>query len=255
MKTHLIIPDPHAHPSHHNDRAIWLGDLIVDIKPDVVIEIGDGADMPSLASYDKGKKSFLGKTYQKDINAYLDFQDKLWHRVRKQKKKMPLRIKLIGNHEERINKAVNLQPELEGTIGLHNLDLVSYYDIIIPYDGNLPGITEVDSISYAHFFTSGNLGSAISSEHTAYQLLIKNFSSSTQGHSHKFDYCVRSKKQGSKIMGLSCGCFFDYHSEWAGAQQEQWWRGVCLKRNVNNGEYDLQLISLESLKNEYQSMV
>ncbi len=208
--------------------------------------------MPSLSSYDKGKRSFFGKTYQRDVESYLDFQEKLWHRARKQKKKMPYRVKLIGNHEERINKAVNLQPELEGTIGLHNLDLTSYYDIIVPYDGNTPGVLEVDGISYSHYFTSGNLGSAISSEHTAYQLLTKKFSSCTQGHSHKLDYCVRNKQAHGMIMGLSCGCFFDYHSEWAGGSQDQWWRGVVIKRNVEDGRYDLQLINMESLKYEYQ---
>jgi predicted MPP superfamily phosphohydrolase len=40
-KTHLIIPDPHAHPDFNNDRAVWLGELIKDLKPDVVVNLGD----------------------------------------------------------------------------------------------------------------------------------------------------------------------------------------------------------------------
>ena len=61
-RTHLIIPDPHSHPNHHNKRAEWLGALIADVKPDVVINIGDVADMPSLCSYDKGTKGFMDET-------------------------------------------------------------------------------------------------------------------------------------------------------------------------------------------------
>jgi hypothetical protein len=66
-RTHLIIPDPHASPDHNNDRALYLGELIMDIKPDLVLCMGDGPDMPSLSSYDKGKKSFQGRTYKADV--------------------------------------------------------------------------------------------------------------------------------------------------------------------------------------------
>jgi hypothetical protein len=46
--THLIIPDAHAHPDYSNDRFTWLGKLIGDVRPDVVINIGDWFDLPSL---------------------------------------------------------------------------------------------------------------------------------------------------------------------------------------------------------------
>ena len=104
-KTHLIIPDSHAHPGHDNERAIWLGKLIKDIKPDVVINLGDAADMPSLSGYEKGLKSFHGRRYIDDINSHLDFQDKLWHTIKKTKKKLPYRVFLHGNHEYRIHRA------------------------------------------------------------------------------------------------------------------------------------------------------
>ena len=66
-RTHLIIPDPHAHPDFHNERADWLGKLIKYLKPDVVINIGDAADMPSLCSYDKCTRAFGVRSYRKDI--------------------------------------------------------------------------------------------------------------------------------------------------------------------------------------------
>ena len=66
MSVHLVVPDIHAHPDHNNDRADWLGKLILDIKPDVVVNIGDMWDMPSMSSYDKGTKGFYGRSYRKD---------------------------------------------------------------------------------------------------------------------------------------------------------------------------------------------
>jgi hypothetical protein len=91
-KTHLVVPDQHAAPGFHNDRADWLGQLIKDIKPDVLINIGDAADMSSLSSYDKGKAQFHGRNYEKDINAHLDFQERMMSPMRRSKKKQPYRV-------------------------------------------------------------------------------------------------------------------------------------------------------------------
>ena len=89
MTTHLVIPDQHAHPDYNNDRFEWLGKLIVDLKPDTVINLGDMADMPSLCTYDKGTKGFEGRRYKKDIEAALDAQERMFTPIQKAKKKKP----------------------------------------------------------------------------------------------------------------------------------------------------------------------
>ena len=52
-KRHLIIGDSHAHPDFNNERFTWLGKLIHDSRPDVVVNIGDMADMASLCAHSK----------------------------------------------------------------------------------------------------------------------------------------------------------------------------------------------------------
>src|SRR5690242_10114791 len=101
-RSHLVIPDPHAHYQHANTRADWLARLIIDRKPDVVVCLGDLADMPSLSGYDRGKRTFQGRTYRQDIDSALEFNDRLWAPVRATKKRLPLRVILEGNHEHRI---------------------------------------------------------------------------------------------------------------------------------------------------------
>ena len=157
-KTHLVIPDPHAHPDHDNRRADYLAQLIKDVKPDVVINLGDQWDMASLSSYDKGKGTFVGRTYERDINSGLEFSDRLWGPIKRMKKKLPYRVFLEGNHEERIRRAINLSPELAGTLSMEDLDLASNYDTFVPYQGFTPGIIEIDGITYAHYFSSGVMG-------------------------------------------------------------------------------------------------
>ena len=76
-RTHLLVPDQQAHPDFNNDRADWLGKLIKDLKPDVLINIGDAADMPSLGSYAIGTGGSGGPNFTTDFEAHLYSQDLL----------------------------------------------------------------------------------------------------------------------------------------------------------------------------------
>jgi hypothetical protein len=251
MTTHLVISDTHAHPEHHNKRADWLGEFIADIKPDVVVHIGDNWDMPSLSSYDRGRKSFEGRRYRADIDAGLEFHDRLWRRVRRRKKKQPRTVFCIGNHEHRIHRSIELDAVLDGTIGYQDLDLEKYYDDIIDYEGQTPGHIEIDGITYAHFFISGVAGRPVGGEHPASSLITKKLSSATCGHLHLADWSTRMALNNKRIMGCFAGCYQDYGSDWAGVISNLWWAGVVVKRNVENGCYDPEFVSLDRLKREY----
>jgi hypothetical protein len=250
-RTHLVIPDPHAHPNHHNKRADLLANLIIDLRPDAVICLGDGPDMPSLCGYDRGKKSFQGRTYRADVDAWLDFQERMWAPVKRRKKKLPDSYFIEGNHDERIERAIQLQPELEGAIGIKDLELERYWNEVVRYDGRTPGILCLDDINYAHYFVSGVMGKPISGERPAYSLIAKQYESCTQGHVHTLDYSVRTTVGGRKVHGLVAGVFIDYHCDWAGSSQDLWWKGVTIKRNVEGGSYDPQFVSLKALQKEY----
>ena len=249
--THLIIPDGHAHPDFSNRRADYVARLILDIKPDVVVSLGDDFDFSSLSSYDKGKRSFVGKSYKADLEAGLEYHDRLWGPVKKAKKKLPHRIFLEGNHEHRIEKALDLSPEMVGTIDFKDLDLDHWYDEVVRYDGSTPGHVEVDGITYAHYFISGVLGRPVSGEHPAYSLAAKLGSSCTAGHLHTMDYNVRTVVDGRKQQNLIAGCYFDYNSPWAGKANDLYWRGVVIKRNVEDGQYDPEFVSLNQLEKIY----
>lgn len=250
-KTYLIVPDQHAHPDHNNTRADLLAKLTIDLRPDVVVNMGDAADMASLSSYDKGKRSFAGKSYRKDIEAHLDFQERWWGPVRATKKKMPYRVVLEGNHENRVERAQDLSPELAGTIGFDAYAFKDYYNTVVRYDGGTPGIIELDGILFAHYFITGVSGRPLGGERPGHMLLAKNGVSCIAAHSHTFDHAVRTTVQGRTMNGLVVGCYQDYINDWAGNIGKLWRSGVAVLRNVEDGDYDLQWISLASLKREY----
>ncbi len=247
----LCVFDSHGHPEYNNKRFDYLAPLIIDEQPDIVVHGGDGADMPSLASYDKGKRSFVGRSYAKDVNSFLDGQERMWYPVKKRKKKMPKRVYLIGNHEQRIDRVLDLSPELIGTVGYENLCLKDYYDEVVPYEGNTPGIIDIEGIAFSHFFVSGVMGRSISGEHQAHSMLSKNFKSCVQGHTHTWSNDMRTTVDGKQIQAVVAGCYQDYDAEWAGTVNRLWWRGCVILDNVEDGVFDLRQISLRSLEKAY----
>lgn len=251
-KTILIIPDQHSHPEFSNVRADWAGHFILDVKPDIVVNMGDASDMASLSSYDKGKRSFVGKSYAKDIEAHLDFQDRLWYPVRNAKKRLPYSYYLEGNHEHRIEKVLDLSPELVGTVDIEDFDIEFYYDEFIPYRGATPGVIDIEGITFAHYLSSGVQGRPISGQHPASALLTKGFRSTVVGHLHTTDYACSTDNQGHRIQAIVAGVFQDYEAPWAGEQvNRMWWRGLILLHNVENGTFDPQWISLDWLRKAY----
>jgi len=65
----MVIPDIQAKPGVPDDHLEWIANYAIEKRPDVIIQIGDWADMPSLSSYDKGKRSYEGRRYVKDCDA------------------------------------------------------------------------------------------------------------------------------------------------------------------------------------------
>ena len=258
MTSHLVIGDPHCKPGVSNKRFEYLGKFIADKKPDVIVCIGDFADMESLCSYDRGKKDFEGRRYNNDINAAHDALRLIQaptcaynEQQRKNKKTQykPRKILTLGNHEQRIERAVECSPELEGTIGYEDLKYKDYGWEVIPYTVPI----EVDGVWYCHFFPSGIKGEAISGVNIASNILTKMMVSSTVGHCHLFDYATRALPNGKRIHGLSAGCFADlsHVEKYAINVQYMWWAGLVLKHNVKDGEYDLEVFSMNRLQELY----
>jgi hypothetical protein len=72
MAKHLVLPDVQAKPGVDFSYLSKIGRYATEKKPDTIICIGDFADMPSLSSYDVGKKSFEGRRYVEDVKASKD---------------------------------------------------------------------------------------------------------------------------------------------------------------------------------------
>jgi len=254
MTKHLIIPDCQVKPGVPIDHMTWIGKYIVDKKPDVIINIGDYADMPSLCSYDKGKKSFEGRRYKDDIDATKEAMDLLLAPMKKfnakakqdhRQRYKPRMVMCLGNHEQRIARVDEFSPELEGMVGYEDLpygdwEVHDFLEIVI-----------IDGVSYAHYFKNQSsimknvVGGTMDSK-------LKNIGHSfTMGHQQILQYGIRYLNNGVAQQGLVCGACYLHDEDYLGHQGNNYWRGIILKHRVQEGTYDPCFISLDFLRDKY----
>lgn len=252
-KKYVVFSCYHASPEHSNERADWLGQFLWDVKPDVVVDLGDGADMKSLNSYDtRYPQAIVSQSYEEDIESYNEAMDLMRYRFKVSKKKRPFFVGFEGNHETRIKTAIKHDPRLEGNkygVSFSHLNTDKWFDEYHEYENGGPAIATYDNIDFAHYFSSGNFGTATSGRHHAYTLLQNRHRSSICGHSHKRGVYFEDQ---AGIAGLVAGCMKGGAEGWAGQSNSSWWKGVVVLNEVDgSGRFEPQFVSLKKLEKEY----
>ena len=258
MRSHLVIPDTQVKEGVPTDHLKALGNYIIVHQPDVIVHLGDHYDMPSLNSHEKaGSKYFHDLTYKRDIDAgeegLNDIFSPLYNlqyrqRINKKKEYRPRTVYLMGNHEHRIERAVKNLPILEGVIGLKDLVLDKYFGEVYRF----LEIVNIDGIRYSHYFVNPTsvmgaiVGGTIDNK-------LRNLGFSfTMGHQQGLQFGRHDLADGSIRQGLVAGSFYMHDEDYRNIQgNKTHWRGIVHKRNVVDGEYDVEFIGLDTLLKEY----
>jgi hypothetical protein len=147
----------------------------------------------------------------------------------------------LGNHEIRLVRLVDDNPEYEGKFSLHDLEIPKYGWKMHPF----LKVVEIDGIEYAHYFTSGVRGNPVSS---AAVLLRERQGSATMGHVQHTDIAMHKKTQQ---RALFCGTCYLHDERYLGAQDNCQRRQIIMKHEVEDGRYDLMEVSLKFLEKAY----
>jgi len=253
MSKHLVIPDVQFKKGVPKEHLSWAGQYIVDKKPDVIVQIGDFADMESLSSYDVGKKSFEGRRYKLDIEAAHEGMELLLSPIREynaqqrkngKKQYKPRKIITLGNHEDRISRVIESDPKWDGVLSLKDLGYEKYGWEVVPY---LEPII-IDGIAYCHYFTSGVMGRPVTS---AAALVNKKHQSCVMGHVQGRQIAYGTRADGKQLTGLFVGCFYQHDEEYLKWQGNKHWRGLWMLHEVEDGSFDEMPVSLDYLKRKY----
>jgi len=249
----LVIPDTQVRPESSTEHLKWAGQYAASKKPDVIVHIGDHWDMPSLCSYDVGTMNHEGKRYLADIKAGIEALEVFMKPIRKEQQKQkrakkaiwtPRLVFTLGNHENRINRAVELDAKLDGLMNVQDLELErmgwevhDFLDTVI-----------IEGVVFSHYFVSGVMGRPVAS---ARALLTKKHMSCVMGHVQDRDIAYSKKADNQFITGLFAGIFYEEDQGYLNPQTNGSWKGIWLLNEVNQGSFDELPVSLGYLRGKY----
>lgn len=252
---HLILPDVQQKPGCSTEHLRWAGEYAVEMLPDTIVCIGDFWDMESLSSYDKGTKSFEGRRYWKDIEAGNEAMDAFMAPIHKEIKRRvtgrrkrwePRLVFTTGNHEVRIDRAVEKQAEFETMITRDHFNLEEHgwevYDFLEP--------VVIDGVCYSHYHTSGVMGRPVSS---AKLMLTKKHMSTVMGHVQNRDIAYATRADGKRITGIFAGIYYQHDEGYLTPQTntDSTWAGLWVLHEVDDGAFDEMPVSISYLRQKY----
>lgn len=242
---HLIIADTQVKPGADLAHLTALGNYIAEKRPDVIVHIGDHFDMESLSSYDKGKKTFEGRRVKADLDAGNAGMEALIAPFKGIEGYSPRMVFCCGNHEQRIDRFANDNPEFEGFLGTELLNLEQFgwefYDFLQP--------VEIDGIFYVHYLSNPFSGRPYGG--TAMNQLKTVGNSFVVGHKQTLDIAIRPTIDGKMQIGIINGAFYPHDEPYKGFQGNNHFRGITVLHDVRDGYGDPMMVSLEYLVRRY----
>ena len=252
MKRGLLLPDVQAGPGRSNRHILWAGRYAAAKRFDPVIQIGDWADMPSLSSYDKGKAAFEGRRLSKDWDAFRASVDQFMAPLGKAKGYSPRLVYTEGNHEFRLVRAANDNPELEGSLPSPCDYLKSLGWEVYPF----LTVAKVEGVLVSHLFPLSLNGRVTQSSirygsPNASQMVRANMASCIAGHKPGLDVAMHPGAGGRMLCGLIAGSFYSHSESYNGPGFDNQWKGVVALNRLHTGRFDACPVSIEYLKAKF----
>ena len=228
------------------DHLAAYGKYIAEKQPDVIVCIGDFADMPSLSTYTQpGSIDGEGARYQADKDSVYAAMDTFLSPIAKVAGYKPKLILTYGNHEDRITRAINADPRrLMGTIGLKDLRYEAYGWTTVPF---LQPVV-IGGIAFCHYFPSGVMGRPIG---TPALILRKLHMSAIAGHQQGRDIAYAKRADGGDLTAIISGSFYQHDEGYLSPFTNKHWRGTYFLNEVLDGSYDEMALSIGFLKRRF----
>lgn len=243
---HLVIPDCQVKPGVPLDHLTWAGKYAAEKRPDVIVCLGDFADMPSLCSYDVGKKSFEGRRLRKDLDIAKEGMERLMQPIARTRGYNPRLVFTEGNHEERIERLCENDPKLDGLISLDDLAYKDYGWKVHPF---LKPV-KINGVSYSHYFPTGVMGWPC---RTARSMLTKFHQSCVAGHTPGKDIAYAHRVDGTSVTCIIAGSFYQHDEDFLKPIiNRQYWRGLLMLHEVKDGAFDEMFVSMNYLKRKFK---
>lgn len=232
IKTVIVLPDLHLTDKCPRDY-LPVKRFIKEIRPDEVILLGDFMDIESLSAWDYDKKRLMeNKRYKREIvraNEELDFLQKYSKKV----------TYLEGNHEDRINRYLDKNPEMEGMIELEESLNLSKRKIVFHKMNDLYRVGDMH-------FTHGMW----TSKYNANKHLTELGCNVCYGHQHKTQTSFQNQAMAKPIMAYALGTLGDKKPDYLKNRPGNWINQFGMfYYNQSTGNFNMYPVNI--IKNKF----
>lgn len=227
IRTAILLPDVHLDTKAYRDY-ILVKKFIAEIKPNEIIVMGDFMDVSALSGWDLDKKRKMeGQRFVKECivaNQELDFLQEHCQNI----------VYLGGNHEFRIDRYLDKNPEMEGLI---DLPIVLNFNKrkklkYIPYDGNY----KLGKLNITH---TGN-----TNLHHAKATLEQWMDNIVYCHTHQAQSFFRTGKGKHPIMSYCLGTLGNKAPEYMVGKWTNWISEFAIVYYDEKGQFNLYPINI-----------
>lgn len=241
-RSHFIISDMQVTPSNLNKAKRTLYKIAQQVKrkkPEVLIWLGDFADMESLFRASKKYDQFDSKKFKADVKAANDAMEYFQDLIKDLKLEQHI---TVGNHEDRINKFIANNIQISALIKFEELEYHKYMTVHKYLE-----VATIDGIQYSHKFVNGSGGTDIVS---ARLLLKKTYGHACCGHTRKIDQFTDYKPNGEQLTTLIAGASYEHEMSYLDNPQDRLYpRQVWFCQDVKIG-FNVERIDLPSLPDD-----
>lgn len=228
----VAIGDMHAHPDYDLKRFTAAGEFCAEQQPDVIVNIGDFADVVSLNEHGSRLERETTR-WKEDKQVTQEAMACFMRPIRRRKRKMPRLVLTLGNHENRINRWVGSNPEFEGDMSVDDLGFRQFGWEVFPWKQYV----EIAGFHFVHeIATKGKVSTKASSP--SYGVKGQRCSL-VHGHTHEY-FCHRYPGRERPHWGIDLGCLIHkdmgWQESWSNPTEYTYWRGIWVIENACNGD-------------------
>jgi hypothetical protein len=145
--------------------------------------------------------------------------------------------------------ACEIDAKLDGFLSLDNLNYKDHgwavHKFLTP--------VEVDGVWYAHFFANPMSGKPYGGANITTRLNTIGFSFS-MGHQQQHMHGSKNLNNGRVLRGLVSGAFYLHDEDYKGVQGNTHFRGLTMKHEVCDGNYDIMEVSMDYLCRRFEGV-
>ena len=245
----LVIGDLHQDPRHPDRLQVLtlIARRASETRPSRVIQIGDWSTWDSVSQHDRNdtQSGKVKPSIRSDMDN-LEASLKAWEAGRSQDYKPKLNVTL-GNHENRLERFENANPEAYETFTLERDQLFSQFGWRTRPFGE---VLYVEGVGFTHHPTNG-VGRAFGGETGPQRAANKATCPIVSGHTHRravFDAGKIGPQESISMVEVGCALPWGTIEAYARHSLTSWWYGVVEMTVAQGVITDLNFVSMLALQ-------